>query len=146
MNISWRWATVIRRKAPRCVARVSAWRVERGARRRSVSALSVTGHNVAQPPKTLGWCSTKRLSSPDARMVLDQAAQLRVRRLKTAGSQKSGRPKSVDSHTLQQTRQSPKKLPKFPNTKHWNSAPCRGPTMTSTCTRNTCIHNNQVPA
>ena len=30
-------------------------------------------------------------------------------------------------------------LPMFPNIKYWNSAPCRGPTMTSTCTRNTCM-------
>ena len=90
-------------------------------------------------------CSSVVAWSRRRSFTVDQG-QLRVRRPKTAGSQKSGRPKSVDSHTLQQTRQSPKKLPKFPNTKHWNSAPCRGPTMTSTCTRNTCIHNNQVPA
>ena len=134
-DISSRWVEVVRRAKP--------W-VTRCSRRRT-----------ARKP---GWCVARAAQRNKAAEVWSRSKPCGSTRRSTGGSRPSSSRGSllplVSSSPVEsqldpnctQTRHSLRKLPKFPNTKHWNSAPCRGPTMTSTCTRNTYIAQQLSPS
>ena len=60
---------------------------------------------------------------------------------------RSAKRREVD-HRLQTDpkKEALRNLPMFPNIKYWIQAPCRGLTMTSTCTRNTCMIQQLSPS